>query len=78
MYVTIDLLFLPYYQRKNSSVIVRQHDQGASTVYYQPTSYPAFSVDTPQHFLMLKQLAPILVNVYQRLLLQSHTLPQKN
>ncbi len=28
--VTLDLLFLLYLQCKNTSIIVRQHDQGAS------------------------------------------------
>ncbi len=32
--VPLDLLFLLYYQCKNPSIIVRQHDQGASTSYY--------------------------------------------
>ena len=31
-WVPLDLLFLLYYQCKNPSIIVRQHDQGASMI----------------------------------------------
>ncbi len=34
--VTLNLLFLLYYQCNNPSIIVRQHDQGASILYRWP------------------------------------------
>ncbi len=73
MYVTIDLLFLPYYQCKNPSIIVRQHDQGAS-ILYRPICrqtlvgqcilinmhiYIAYKIDSNQRFFVYMPMREI-------------------